>query len=278
MEGIQSMNYKMIAIDMDGTLLNSQKRVTERTKEVLITAQESGKKIIITTGRIFTSARLYSQYIGLKTPIIACNGAIIKGVEGKRIFKIHPVEEKIIVNAIEICNEIGVPYHFYSEDKIYATKKLDLYEFYHQEESKIDSSYSIPFYDINDFSSISKIKEEILKFNVWDRDVDKILLTLNKIKNINNAFVTSSSPYNIEITNQAATKGNALKDLGEFYGIKKEEIIAIGDSYNDISMIEYAGLGIAMDNSQVDIKEIADYITLSNDQEGIVDVFERFVL
>src|SRR5690554_2697197 len=142
MEGIQSMNYKMIAIDMDGTLLNSQKRVTERTKEVLIAAQESGKKIIITTGRIFTSARLYSQYIGLKTPIIACNGAIIKGVEGKRIFKIHPVEEKIIVNAIEICNEIGVPYHFYSEDKIYATKKLDLYEFYHQEESKIDSSYS----------------------------------------------------------------------------------------------------------------------------------------
>lgn len=272
------MNYKMIAIDMDGTLLNSEKKVSERTKEVIIAAQEAGKKIIITTGRIFTSARLYSQYIGLKTPIIACNGAIIKGVEGEKIFKTHPVDEEIIVNAIEICNEIGVPYHFYSEDKIYSTKNIGLYEFYHQEERNIDASYRIPFFDINNFSSISNIKEEILKFNVWDKDIDKILLTLNKIKHIENAFVTSSSPYNIEITNQAATKGNALKELGEFYGIKKEEIISIGDSYNDISMIEYAGLGIAMDNSQADIKEIADYITLSNDQDGVVDVFERFVL
>lgn len=277
MEGIQTMNYKMIAIDMDGTLLNSEKKVTERTKEVLIAAQESGKMIIITTGRIFTSARLYSQYIGLKTPIIACNGAIIKGVDDEEIFKTHPVDDEIIVDAIEICNKIDIPYHFYTEDKIYSTKNLGLYEFYHQEENKIDGSYNVPFYDIIDISSISNIKEEILKFNIWDRDVGKIQLTLDKIKQIKRAFVTSSSPYNIEITSIAATKGNALRDLGEFYGIKREEIISIGDSYNDISMIDYAGLGVAMGNSHADIKERADYITLSNDQDGIVDVFERFV-
>src|SRR5690554_4529472 len=155
------MNYKMVAIDMDGTLLNSEKQVSEKTKEVILEAQLKGIKIVITTGRIFTSAQLYSNYIGLKTPIIACNGAIIKGVGTEDVFKTYPIDRSIILKAADICKGINLPYHLYSKEKIYSTRGLDLQDFYHRDEVKIDSDYSIIFEDIEDSTSLTNLKEDI---------------------------------------------------------------------------------------------------------------------
>src|SRR5690554_1409269 len=277
LEGLQRMNYKMVAIDMDGTLLNEKKQVTDKTKEALVRAQLQGIKIVITTGRIFTSAKLYSDYIGLTTPIIACNGAIIKGIGSEDHFQTYPIDKEIIYQAANICEEMNLPYHLYSEDKIYSTNRWELYEFYHRDEIKIDSNYSIVFEDIESSHSLYHLGEEILKFNIWDDDESRIMMALTKIHGIQDAFITSSSPNNIEITNAKATKGNAVKKIAEYFNIRREEVIAIGDSYNDISMIEYAGLGVAMDNAKKDIKDVANFITTSNDEDGIVDVFEKFI-
>lgn len=263
---------------MDGTLLDSEKRISQGTKKILRDAQKKGTKIIITTGRIFVSAEFYSNYIGLETPIIACNGAIIKEVGNQEIFTTFPLHKQTLMKAAQICEEIDTSYHFYSEDKIYSLRSMDWFNNTFLKEKDIDPSFHIPISYIQDLSSILDIEEDILKLTIWDRDEKKVLKALEKIHQLEGAFVTSSNPMNIELTNKKATKGNAVEFLARHYKIDQSEIIAIGDSSNDRTMIEYAGLGVAMENARRDIKEIADYVTLSNDNEGVAEVFKKFIL
>lgn len=262
---------------MDGTLLNSQKKVSNRTKEVLLKAQEKGVKVVITTGRIFVSAEFYANYIGLKTPIIACNGAIVKGIK-ENILKTFPLDKETLIEVVKICEEIGIYHHFYSEEKIYSLKSLEWFNAPVLEETKIDPSFSISTCSLNKISSIRDIKEDILKLTIWDKDQQKVKKTLERIQDLKNVSITSSEMNNIELTNRKATKGKAVEFLTDYYKIDRSQVIAIGDSHNDQSMIEYAGLGIAMDNAEKEVKEKADYITLSNEDEGVVAVFEKFVL
>ncbi len=270
------MKYKLVAIDMDGTLLDSEKKVSNRTKKVLIEVQKKGVKIVITTGRILVSAAFYANYIGLKTPIIACNGAIIKGVR-ENILKTFPIDKKTLIKAVEICEDMDIYYHFYSEGMVYSLRSMEGFQPSLLKETKIDPSFSIPTCPLNDISSIWDIKEDILKLTMWDRDEDKVSKVLEKIYSIEDAFITSSSFNNIELTNVEATKGRAIEFLADYYKIDKDQVMAIGDSYNDQSMIQYAGLGVAMENAREDIKEKADYITLSNDNEGVAAVLEKFI-
>ncbi|MCR1897607.1 Cof-type HAD-IIB family hydrolase [Irregularibacter muris] len=272
------MRYKMVAIDMDGTLLTTHKQVTPKTKKALLDAQKQGAKIVITTGRIYTSALLYAQYIGLKTPIIACNGAIIQQVGKEKTFETFPIHKKTIIEGAEICKDIGADYFFFTQNKIYVGQKLEFFRSYLLKETQVDPTKHISIHSIDSTSMICDIQEEILKLSIWSQNKDIIKEALYRIHQMDNAFVTSSSPRNIELTHKNATKGNAIKTLAEYYHIPMNQVIAIGDSYNDITMIKQAGLGVAMDNGRKEVKEVADEITLSNDQEGVAAILEKYIL
>lgn len=272
------MKYKMVAIDLDGTLLNRNKEITASTKETILKAQNKGVKVALATGRIYRSALLYAQFIGLNTPVIACNGAIMGQVDGKNIFNPLALDKNVIIKAAKICKELDIVYYLYTKEKIYVDKNIEFFRAHLLKELQVDAEKYIHMEQLNNIDSIKNIDEDIYKMTIYDSKEEKIDLALNKINQIKDAFVTSSSARNIELTNIKATKGNALKRLAEFYNIKQSEIIAIGDSYNDHRMIEYAGLGVAMGNAREDIKLMADYITLSNENEGVAKVFNKFIL
>lgn len=274
------MDYKLVCIDMDGTLLNSNKKVTEETKKVLLEARNKGVKIAISTGRIYNNAAFYSKYIGLNSPVIAANGAIIKDVNDKEIYK-GVIGYETCKKVLEVLKKYKMKPNFHTHNSIFCggiLEKLFIYLFITR---GIPSDYKVKLYSVKD-NEWDKVlldnQSEILKCISIHTSKEVVKKVREELKQIKGIEVSSSNMLNLEINAEGVCKGKGVEILGEKLGIKKEEIIAIGDNENDLTMIEYAGLGVAMGNAPQFIKDKADYITSTNNQEGVSKVIRKFIL
>lgn len=275
------MNYKLVCIDMDGTLLNSKHKISEFTKEALKKAHDIGVHIVISTGRVYINAESYSNLIGVKSPVIASNGAIIKEKDRDDVIYKSVLGEELSLKLLNIFLKYNAAPSFSTSERIYSSNIL--MRFYMlfirlRGVMKIDFDFNFIKSRKQWSDILSKEKDNIIKCEVVSNSknkLKKIRLELEKIKEIE---IVSSAKHNIEITCKGVSKGSAVERLSEFYNIRKEEIIAIGDSENDLSMIEYAGLGIAMGNSIDKVKEKADFITDSNDNDGVAKAINKFIL
>lgn len=272
------MKYKLVVTDMDGTLLNSKGKVTDENKEMLKKLQEQGVHIAVATGRIYTSARIFAKYLGIKTPIIACNGAIVREIdENEALYEEHLNNEDII-KILDICHKYGVYFHFYTNNTFY-TERLAKSALKYSEWNKTFNEEDRINLEVvkNSYNLIKETDIKVYKFMIIDDDITllkKIREELNKIPGIE---CCKSRYDNIEIMNKGVEKGIAVKNLAESLGVKQEEVICIGDNENDISMLKYAGLGIAMGNAEDIVKKTADYVTEINDNSGVAKALEKFV-
>lgn len=272
------MNYKLIAIDMDGTLLNSKGRVTERNKEAIRKATEKGVKVVISTGRIFTSAMYYARLIGLVTPIIACNGAYVSEYHRDNVILENPIDKKDIIEVFKVFEEKDLYYHFYDNENFY-TRDLDFNSLkYYKWNEKQPEEDRINIEIIkNPIDFINKNNKKIYKIVVMDDDVDKIIKTRKELSNRNNIDIVSSWHGTIDIMFKGVSKGNALEELCKLHKIKEKEVIAIGDNENDLSMLKFAGTSVAMKNGIDIVKDYSDIVTDSNDEDGVAKVIEKLI-
>lgn len=269
------MKYKLVAIDMDGTLLNNENQVSNRTNEAIIKAKEKGVHIVLSTGRILKSALYYSKKLQLNNPIISCNGAIIVDETGKIIYK-KPIDSNMIKDMIKLSTEDNIYCHFYDETKFYSKMRVqEVLDFYNEGNSELNIEVEV-FKDIEDI--VGKKDLNIYKFLFIDEDLDKLKKFRGKLSKLNNINISSSWTNNVEAMATNVSKGEALRELCKILDINPEESIAIGDSENDLSMLNFAGLGVAMGNGEEKIKKEADYITDSNDNDGVAKVIEKFIL
>lgn len=268
------MKYKLLAIDMDGTLLNSNNEVSSRTRLALEKAKSKGVYVVLSTGRILKSAISYARILELKNPIIACNGAVVVD-ENEKIIHKRPIEMELVEKIAKIAMERKIYYHFYDETKFYSYIKVDeILKFY----SEGNGYFNI---DIHIFDSISELKDKntnIYKFLFVDNDKNKLNSFRKELESLGNVSISSSWNNNLEAMGLNVSKGTALEELCKKLNIDPKEVIAIGDSENDISMIRFAGLGVAMGNGNDDVKKNADYITDTNDNDGVAKVIEKFIL
>ncbi len=275
------MAYKLVCIDVDGTLLNSQHKVTNRTKEILLEAYKQGIHIVICTGRMYTDAEYYSNLIGVKSPVIASNGAFIKEKDNDKVIFKDVLGETLLLKLLELFRRHNIKPYFCTPDKFYygnflfklfyvVTKILG------RRSNKLDMEYVFSWQRWR--KVLYKEKDNIVKCEIIYRDAALINELRNELKNIQELEIVDSSKFNVEITRKGVSKGKAVAMLASFYGVQREEIITIGDSANDISMIEYAGLGIAMGNALETVKQKADYVTSSNNDEGVANAINKFVL
>lgn len=275
------MEYKLVCIDMDGTLLNSKHKITEVTKEVLKKAHDLGVHIVISTGRVYVNAESYSNLIGVTSPVIASNGAFVKEKDrNEAIFKGY-LSEELSLKLINIFYKYKVSPSFSTPEKIYTSNIfMTVFMFLLKLRGLIKEDYNAEFIKSqNQWEEVlKKEKGNLIKCEVNSISEDKLKKVRKELENIDEIEIASSSKHNIEITCKGVSKGTAVKRLAEFYNIKEEEIIAIGDSENDLSMIEYAGLGIAMGNAIEKVKEKANFITDSNDNEGVAKAIKKFIL
>ena len=275
------MRYKMVCIDMDGTLLTKRKKVSEESRETIKKVHDKGVEIVVTTGRIYNNAEYYSNFLGVKSPVIAANGAIVKSKIDSKIIYENPISIDECMKLIDLLYEMKFLFHFYTTDgifcnnsfteistKLYMTKQVGYESLkinYHVIRSK---EKWIKFFKEN--------KNKITKCIVFSAFPEKIIKCKENLKKIEGIVYFGAGKRSIEINNRGVSKGNAVKALAEKYGIKREEIICIGDNENDLSMIEYAGLGVAMGNAIDSVKEIADYVTSSNDDNGVAKALKKF--
>lgn len=275
------MKYKMIAMDMDGTLLTTDKQVSERSKEILQKAADAGIKLVICTGRIFTSAWEFAELIGTVAPIIASNGAYIREKDRDEVIYMKNLQKDEIFKAVQIVKKHGFYPHLFSSDTIFTEKLFFTSHVYDKQNQSLPKDRQVKIVVTEDLEKVIEENYEIILKIVIVSEMDEIegLSKLrSEISKELDVSIVSSAENNCEIMSKGISKGNGVKILGDIYGISPEETMCIGDNENDISMIEYAGLGVAMANASDALKEVANYITDTNDNDGVAKAIEKFVL
>ncbi|MBD3917282.1 HAD family phosphatase [Paenibacillus sp. PR3] len=262
--------YKLIAIDIDDTLLNDELVVTEGTKQAMAAAIEQGVLVTLATGRMYASARKIANQIGLNVPIITYQGSLIKTlIDGEVLYERSvPTDDAKLLN--EYCLKHGLHLQLYVDDVLYVREDND--------KAKMYSNLSkIPYVVASDFDAL--LNEPQTKMLIID-DPDLLDRVAEELKPLigERVHITKSKPHYLEFTHKEGTKGHALRFLAEHIGSTSEHAIAIGDAWNDREMIVEAGLGVAMGNALPALKEIANYVTLTNNEEGVRHVIEKFVL
>jgi Cof subfamily protein (haloacid dehalogenase superfamily) len=273
------MNYKLICIDMDGTLLNDKKIISERNLRAIRLAYEKGVRIAVCTGRIFTSADFFSELLGVKSPVIASNGAYIREKDRDEVVYKGTLGAEKCNKLLSVFRRFDIHPHYYTENTVFTEKLVYSSKFYEEVNKTLPVDKQIKIELVKDWNEVfHKYESEIFKGIAVDDDLDKIQEAKNILINMEDFEVVSSRIDNFEVMNKGVSKGSAVKILADYYGITREQVICIGDSENDLSMIKFAGLGVAMGNGDDDVKAAAKYITDDNNRDGVAKTIEKFVL
>ena len=289
--------YKLVAIDLDGTMLDSFGQVTENTKEVIQKTIKKGTDVIIASGRPIDSIKTIAKEIGSNKYFIAGNGALIYDIQKDEVLYEKYMNKQKVLEIIKICEENSIAYNVYTNKTILATSLKYNVLYYHKENLKKQEEKRTHINIVeNMYEYIKKMNEEkFLKITICDNNktvFNSIMRKLEKISDVEILDVshisrkiieqgTEAIPieyYYTEISSKNVDKWNAIDFLISKLNIKKEEIIAIGDNMNDKNMIKEAGLGIAMGQSTPEIKKVADYITSSNVEDGVEKALKKFIL
>lgn len=289
--------YKLVAIDLDGTLLNSYGEISNKNKETIQKAMKKNVEIVLTSGRPIMSVKNLANEIGCNNYMICGNGAITYDIQNEKIIYNRFLEKEKVLQLIRICEENSIFYNVYTKDTI-LTKNLNYNVlFYHQENASKPQDKKTRITIIQNIEEYIKNRQEedYLKITICDNSkviFGSIIRKLRTIKNVDVLDVAHMSRklikdgtqnvaieyYYTEITNTNVDKWQAIENLIEKLKIKKEEVIAIGDNINDAEMVKNAGLGIMMGNSAPYIKEMADIVVSDNDNDGVSEALEKYIL
>lgn len=268
------MSYRMIVLDLDGTLTNKNKEITPRTKEVLFELKAQGGIIVLASGRPTYGVMPLAKELELDQSggyILSFNGGRI--IDCKTRETIFARELPVSSNAriIRMAEEHGVNILTYENEQIITPNGSDEYV---RKESAVNK---LEIKEISDMESYVQFPVE--KFLMLE-DGDYLAMVEPKVKAAlgRDYSVYRSEPYFLEILPKGIDKAASLERLLSRLDMSREEMIACGDGYNDLSMIKYAGLGVAMENAVLPVKTASNYVTLSNNDDGIAHVVEKFML
>jgi len=262
--------FRLIAVDIDDTLLNDRIEVSTANREALQNAMDVGVAVTIATGRMFRSALPVAEKLGIRTPIITYQGALIRDTVTKEILCERPVPLQLAQMVLEEGYRADIHMNVYVGDSLFVDRITPEGKGY----AKLAEVDINPVGNLSDFLKQAPVK---ILFIADPGVLDRLNRELQD-KFGASLYITKSKPNYLEFMHPESTKKSGLEALAQRYGIKQEEIMAIGDSYNDIDMLEYAGMGVAMGNAPDEIKEKADYVTADNNEDGVAKAVEKFIL
>lgn len=283
------MAYRLVALDLDGTTLNSRKEISPRTLTAIRRARERGVHVAIATGRTVHSTLYFSRMAGTNGPNICCNGAGVLDEAGK-VAIARPLPQGSLTKAIELCKAEGLFVECYGAEGVYLdepVRHLRTYMKWVRRRQGIAGSFLSWMRDwrLNRFHALPSLldwanrgQEPILKLFATGGAAELARVTEAITVALPALEITASGPDNVEVTAGGVSKGTALRQMGEWLKIPRSEIIAVGDSFNDLSMLTYAGLGVAMGNAAEEIKSAAGHTTATCDEDGVAQVIEEFCL
>jgi len=261
--------YKLIAIDIDDTLITDDKRVTTGTSEAIHKAVEQGVHVTLATGRMYASAQAIAKQLQLNVPLITYQGSLIKTALDERILYERHVPTDIAESLFAYCDVHNLHIQAYHNDQLYA-KKIN------QKLLDYCALSNVPYTIEPEIHKLAQLPQT--KMIIIDEPARLDLLKPQfEAMFGDRVHITKSKPNFLEFIHPEGTKGHALHVLADLFDCPMDSVIAIGDSWNDVEMLQAAGLGVAMGNAVPALKDVADYVTRTNDDEGVKHVFEKFV-
>ena len=290
--------YNLIAIDLDGTLLNSNGIMSNETKETLQKINDKDIKIVLASGRMVDSIKTISNEIGNQKYLIAGNGAIVYDIEKQEILYKNYLKKEKVLDVIKICEENSIYYNIYTENELLTTSLKYNVLYYHKENANREEKDRMKISIVNNMYEyvLNSKRDDYLKITICDEDKMIFIFFLRKIKqikeidvldvehmsrkNITQGTETIELNYSYtEVSAQNVDKWEAINYIMKQENIHKDHVIAIGDNINDKKMIENAGLGIAMVGSTPVVTEIANIITSeNNNQDGVAKELKKIIL
>lgn len=263
------MGYQLISLDLDGTLLTDEKEITPETVDLLERLREEGKYIVISTGRAMLSVRSLLKDSGFATHVITDNGGTVHELATNETLYTRTIARSFLGTMKDVMRTYGVHCDATTMQHVYV-------EFLTEEMMRLYGQYLLQPVAIGD---LREAPEDPIKFTVSGKpdvidQVEPELVT----KYGDELHIVRSGECFIDIMKAGTTKGTALQALVKHLNLAAEDVLAIGNYYNDLEMLQYAGLGIAMDNSPDDLKAVADEVTLSNNEDGVRVALEKRVL
>lgn len=284
-----SRPYKLFATDMDGTLLSDRKEISEENLRAMRHLYKEGVQVAICTGRHLASVKEYLKTLDFPCWLISNNGAVIRNTEGE-VSSVVYMEKESLIDVVDILEEENLYYHISDISYNYIRSSLEriskMRDYMIRTKRPLFDSLWYPIYTVLfsgyykrvDYRSFARNGCEAASIFVISDDYNSLSQVRKRLMNVANIDVSSSGRNNIEILNKEATKGHSLKKLASQLNIPIDRVVAVGDNYNDLTMIQYAGLGVAMENSDQAIKNQADWITKTNEEDGIAHLIYEKVL
>jgi Cof subfamily protein (haloacid dehalogenase superfamily) len=265
------LDIKLVAIDLDGTLLDNDHRISSRAKKAIRNTRRKGIEVTLATGRMFASARPYAEELGINLPLITYQGALVKLAGNGRVLYQRNVPAHLAQRVVAMAKEYGYPINFYCDDYVMIEKVTP-------EVLDYAEKHKVAVKEVGDLSKVSHISPiKLLVINEREEELNKFEGKCREIFG-EQLHITKSMPEYLEFMHLEATKARGLEAVKSYLGVSDKEIMAIGDSYNDLEMLEYAGIAVVMGNAREEIKAVGDYITKSNDDEGVAEALERIIL
>ncbi|WP_430598510.1 Cof-type HAD-IIB family hydrolase [Enterococcus sp. AZ177] len=266
---------KLVAIDLDGTLLDSKKEISARNKEALTQAKAAGVKIVICTGRPLAAIGIYLDALNLRDNgdySITFNGGLVQKNDTGEIIEKSSLALENVHELYELAKLLNVPLDILSDGLVMQLSTTQEYESLY---SQLNKLLTFESYEVAQLTTDRIYNKAVIA-------VDQVYLD-EQIKKIPSSFydryeVIKTRSNLLEFMPKGITKAYGISLLARDLGIKQEEIMTIGDEENDVPMIEYAGLGVAMENAVAKVKDLADVITDTNDNDGVAQAVEKFVL
>lgn len=262
--------YKLIGIDLDDTLLNNEGIISEKNKTAILRAENVGVRVVIVSGRSYSSTKQFIKELELPNLTVSLNGAYIQDPLDGKLVASFPIDQRITQELLKDIEPFHVHINFYNGEKVYCQGKTEQALFYSQM-NNIEIDY------VDSLVELSKRTQAGKLLLSEDREKLKPIRDMLQKKYGDQLNIVFSKPFFLEATDKNASKGNALLKVADIYGIKPQEVIAIGDSENDLSMIRNAGLGITVANAKEKIKKEADFVTLSNNESGVAYAINKFI-
>ena len=257
---------RLVATDIDGTIFIPEKNFTLGVKSCIKKLSESGIKVVLVTGRMNAAATKIAQDLGLNTPVISYQGGLV--VENGKVLYERYLTKEQTERILEWAKSENIHINLYNNDILYS--ETECYEI-QRYCNNLHTEYTIKKFNeikkdrINKLLAIDYSYPE--RITRYEKELQEIFPDL---------YIVKSTPYFLEFSNPEASKKCAVEFLQNYWGLKKEEILTIGDQNNDIALLQAGGLKIAMGNATEELKEIADYITDTVYEDGFVNAIEKF--
>ena len=271
---MRKINYPLIVSDFDGTLVNADGTISEKNKKAIAEYVEAGGVFALSTGRLPAGILTRAKELGLKGKVCCCQGAIIVDIETKEVLMEGRLSIESTVAACKKMEQLDLHIHAYDLWDFYVNKDDEALRIYkHLVKTTPTLILDKPLSQYLEENNLPMYKLVVM---VEPEDNERVLRILES-EGFDGCEVTKSASYLVEVVNSKYSKGTAVEFLANYYGISLDKVIAVGDQLNDVSMIEKAGLGIAVKNAEDALKVKADYICKYTNEEGaIAEIIEKF--